>query len=85
MEITPSNISAAIESANQHESYAVQLGLMGRKREAAKHAKHAKSIMAEVFRLTAPAVEVGNDELFAELMGEYPKPESRLVFWGGEL
>ena len=55
MTITLDNISEAVASAEQHQDYAILMGLSGNQTEARRHAAHSKAIVAEVMRLTAPA------------------------------
>jgi hypothetical protein len=68
MNITLSNISDAVSSADAHKAYAVAMELVGNKRLARKHDKHAKAIMREVMVLTDPGeCNLSDDELLAEL------------------
>ena len=63
MTITLDNISEAVASAEQHQDYAILMGLSGNRTEARRHAAHSKAIIAEVMRLTAPADPVSDDDL----------------------
>jgi len=68
MNITLSNISDAVASADAHRNRAIMLDMVGQWSLARKHEKYAKSIMREVMALTDPGdCKLSDDELLAEL------------------
>lgn len=67
MQVTQSNLSQAVASVDAHRDYAIQVGLLGKKSLARKHQRHAKAIMREIMAVTAPDLNMSDDELLAEL------------------